>query len=82
MYIKVVAGTLCPQPFNKLGFTGNPLILRSCPSVSALHRQFVRNSPVALRLGAEMDPYQRDLTNILHSYLVSDSFGPVLGARA
>ena len=22
MYIKVVAGTLCPQPFNKLGFMG------------------------------------------------------------
>ena len=42
----------------------------------------VRNSPVALRLGSEMDPYRRDLTNILHSYLVSDSFGPVLGARA
>ena len=42
----------------------------------------VRVSPVALRLGSEMDPYRRDLTNILHSYLVSDSFGPVLGARA
>ena len=27
----------------------------------------VRISPVALRLGSEMDPYQRDLTNILHS---------------
>ena len=43
---------------------------------------FVRISPVALRLGSEMDPYRRDLMNILHSYLVSDSFGPVLGARA
>ena len=42
----------------------------------------VRVSSVALRHGSEMDPYQRDLTNILHSYLVSDSFGPVLGARA
>ena len=42
----------------------------------------VRVSPVALQLGSEMDPYRRDLTNILHSYLVSDSFGPVLGARA
>ena len=42
----------------------------------------VRISPVALRLGSEMDPYRRDLTNILHSYLISDSLGPVLGARA
>ena len=42
----------------------------------------VRISPVALRLGSEMDPYRRDLTNILLSYLISDSFGPVLGARA
>ena len=42
----------------------------------------VRVSLVALRLGSEMDPYRRDLTNILHSYLVSDSFRPVLGARA
>ena len=42
----------------------------------------VRISLVALRLGSEMDPYRRDLMNILHSYLVSDSFGPVLGARA
>ena len=42
----------------------------------------VRISLVALRLGSEMDPYRRDLTNILHSYLVSDSLGPVLGARA
>ena len=42
----------------------------------------VRISPVALQLGSEMDPCRRDLTNILHSYLVSDSFGPVLGARA
>ena len=39
-------------------------------------------SSVALRLGSEMDSYQRDLTNILLSYLVSDSFGPVLGASA
>ena len=37
---------------------------------------------VALRLRSEMDPCQRDLTNILLSYLVSDSFGPMLGARA
>ena len=43
---------------------------------------FVRISSVALRFGSEMDSYRRDLTNILHSYLVSDSFGPVLGARA
>ena len=42
----------------------------------------VRVSPVALWFGSEMDPYQRDLTNILPSYLVLDSFGPVLGARA
>ena len=42
----------------------------------------VRVSPVALQLGSEMDPYRRDLTNILHSYLVSDGFGPMLGARA
>ena len=42
----------------------------------------VRVSPVALQLGSEMDPYRRDLTNIPLSYLVSDSFGPVLGARA
>ena len=42
----------------------------------------VRVSPVTLRFGSEMDPYRRDLTNILHSYLVSDSLGPVLGARA
>ena len=42
----------------------------------------VRISPVALRLGSEMDPYRRDLRDILHSYLVSNSFGPVLGARA
>ena len=42
----------------------------------------VRISPVTLRLGSEMDPCRRDLTNILLSYLVSDSFGPVLGARA
>ena len=42
----------------------------------------VRISPVALWLGSEMDPYRRDLKDILHSYLVSDSFGPVLGARA
>ena len=42
----------------------------------------VRISPVALRLGSKMDPYRRDLTNILHSYLILDSFGPVLGARA
>ena len=42
----------------------------------------VRISPVALRLGSEMDPYRRDLTNILPSYLILDSFGPVLGARA
>ena len=42
----------------------------------------VRVSSVALRLGSEMDPYRRDLTNILFSYLVSDSFRPVLGARA
>ena len=42
----------------------------------------VRVSPVAFRFGSEMDPYRRDLTNILHSYLVSDSFGPILGARA
>ena len=45
-------------------------------------QQSVRVSPVALRLGSKMDPYRRDLTNILYSYLVSDSFGPVLGARA
>ena len=42
----------------------------------------VRVSPVALWFGSEMDPYRRDLTNILHSYLVSDSLGPILGARA
>ena len=42
----------------------------------------VRVSPVTLRLGSEMDPCQRDLTNILLSYLILDSFGPVLGARA
>ena len=42
----------------------------------------VRVSPVALWFRSEMDPYWRDLTNILHSYLVSDSLGPVLGARA
>ena len=42
----------------------------------------VRVSPVALRLGSEIDPCRRDLTNFLLSYLVSDSFGPVLGARA
>ena len=42
----------------------------------------VRVSPVALQLGSEMDPCRRDLTNILLSYLVSDSFRPVLGARA
>ena len=42
----------------------------------------VRVSPVALWFRSEMDPCRRDLTNILHSYLVSDSFGPVLGARA
>ena len=42
----------------------------------------VRISPVALWLRSEMDPYWRDLTNILLSYLISDSFGPVLGARA
>ena len=45
-------------------------------------RESVRVSPVALRFGSEMDPYWRDLMNILHSYLVSDSLGPVLGARA
>ena len=42
----------------------------------------VRVSPVALQLGSEIDPCRRDLTNILLSYLVSNSFGPVLGARA
>ena len=42
----------------------------------------VRVSSVTLRLGSEMDPCRRDLMNILLSYLVSDSFGPVLGARA
>ena len=42
----------------------------------------VRVSPVALRFGYEMDPCQRDLTNILLSYLISDSFRPVLDARA
>ena len=42
----------------------------------------VRVSPVALQLRSEMDPCWRDLTNILFSHLVSDSFGPVLGARA
>ena len=42
----------------------------------------VRVSPVALRFGSKMDPCRRDLTNILLSYLVSDSFRPVLGARA
>ena len=42
----------------------------------------VRVSPVALQFRSEMDPYRRDLTNILYSYLVSDSFGPMLGARA
>ena len=53
------------------------------PSSTQVPFEFcVRVSPVALRLGSEMDPYRRDLTNILHSYLVSDSFGPVLGARA
>ena len=47
-----------------------------------VRRWAVRVSSVALRLGSEMDPYWRDLTNILFSYLVSDNFGPVLGARA
>ena len=47
-----------------------------------LLKVLVRVSPVALQLGSEMDPCQRDLTNILLSYLVSDSFGPMLGARA
>ena len=42
----------------------------------------VRVSLVALRLGSEMEPCRRDLTNILLSYLISDSFGPVLGASA
>ena len=51
-------------------------------SSSLFVQNSVRVSPVALWLGSKMDPYQRDLTNILHSYLVSDSFGPVLGARA
>ena len=51
-------------------------------TLQAIAFTYVRVSPVALRLGSKMDPYQRDLTNILLSYLVSDSFGPVLGARA
>ena len=42
----------------------------------------VRVSPVALRFRSKMDPWQRDLMNILLSCLISDSFGPVLGARA
>ena len=42
----------------------------------------VRVSLAALQSGSEMDPCRRDLTNILLSYLVSDSFGPMLGARA
>ena len=62
----------------------------SCYCVSCLWQQTyillqtvaVRVSPVALRLGSEIDPCRRDLTNILLSYLVSDSFGPMLGARA
>ena len=45
-------------------------------------QETVRVSPVTLRFGSEMDPCQRDLTNILLSCLVSDSFGPMLGARA
>ena len=48
----------------------------------ALSCRSVRVSSVALWLGSKMDPCQRDLTNILLSYLVSDSFGPILGASA
>ena len=47
-----------------------------------IYMRVVRVSSVALWHGSEMDPYWRDLTNILLGYLVSDSFRPMLGARA
>ena len=62
--------------------TGNAVLISYIEEMKMKVWINVRISPVALRLGSEMDPYRRDLTNILHSYLVSDSFGPVLGARA
>ena len=68
--------------------TGISLVLSSSQSMvqklqmARVISTSVRVSPVALWFGSEMDPYRRDLTNILPSYLVSDSFRPVLGARA
>ena len=65
--------------FMHLGSAHGPITaLRAQPSTG----DTVRVSPVALRLGSEMDPCRRDLMNILLSYLVPDSFRPMLGARA
>ena len=75
-----------PRAYNAravaLSRSENKSLIDPPPTAIGALPDIVRVSPVALRLGSEMDPCRRDLPNLLLSYLVSDSFGPVLGARA
>ena len=58
------------------------LKVNNAPKKIIVFKGPVRVSLVALWLESELDLCRRDLTNILFSYLVSDSLRPVLGASA